>query len=91
MTGEFRLCFGSLRLSVARTSRDGLPGAAADPVTECSFLTCQALTAEIVKTIRDIIALNPLYRSVSCGQPFLGQGGLSVVPGWQRFFPRVSW
>lgn len=24
----------------------------------------QALTAEIVKTIRDIIALNPLYRSV---------------------------
>lgn len=25
-------------------------------------LTCQALTAEIVKTIRDIIALNPLYR-----------------------------
>jgi hypothetical protein len=28
---------------------------------------CQALTAEIVKTIRDIIALNPLYRSVSAG------------------------
>lgn len=29
-----------------------------------SFLCLQALTAEIVKTIRDIIALNPLYRSV---------------------------
>lgn len=29
-----------------------------------SFLFLQALTAEIVKTIRDIIALNPLYRSV---------------------------
>uniref|UniRef100_A0A8C9FGK1 Lon protease homolog, mitochondrial n=1 Tax=Pavo cristatus TaxID=9049 RepID=A0A8C9FGK1_PAVCR len=27
-----------------------------------SFLCLQALTAEIVKTIRDIIALNPLYR-----------------------------
>lgn len=26
------------------------------------FPPCQALTAEIVKTIRDIIALNPLYR-----------------------------
>lgn len=29
-------------------------------------LVSQALTAEIVKTIRDIIALNPLYKSVFC-------------------------
>lgn len=36
---------------------------------------CQALTAEIVKTIRDIIALNPLYRSVSAG---LGRTGMAT-------------
>lgn len=38
---------------------------AAEQVTlqRLSALTSQALTAEIVKTIRDIIALNPLYKS----------------------------
>lgn len=36
----------------------------------------QALTAEIVKTIRDIIALNPLYRSA-----FEGRGGRGLPHG----------
>lgn len=35
------------------------------PVTQQGLPARQALTAEIVKTIRDIIALNPLYRLVS--------------------------
>lgn len=26
------------------------------------FICCQALTQEVVKTIRDIISMNPLYR-----------------------------
>lgn len=48
----------------------GRPGAA--------VLFCpQALTAEIVKTIRDIIALNPLYKSV-------------LAPGSHSSFTRVS-
>lgn len=59
-----------------------------------SLLTCQALTAEIVKTIRDIIALNPLYRLVSCTLPsrnvwlaFLRPGwALSVAPGLAEVF-----
>ena len=33
----------------------------------------KALTAEVIKTIRDIIALNPLYRSVPIDQHFLLQ------------------
>ena len=46
----------------------------------------QALTAEIVKTIRDIIALNPLYRLVSAlsrgrGWPGRALEGLLTQPG----------
>ena len=48
---------------------------------------CQALTAEIVKTIRDIIALNPLYRLVS-GPPLPSECTAnrppSLGPGWGR-------
>lgn len=42
----------------------------------------QALTAEIVKTIRDIIALNPLYRSVFEGRAGRGlpHGAFSLPP-----------
>lgn len=41
----------------------------AGPGTHGGLPTHQALTAEIVKTIRDIIALNPLYRLVYCPLP----------------------
>lgn len=41
----------------------------------------KALTAEIVKTIRDIIALNPLYRLVSCALPSPACD-CSPRPGW---------
>lgn len=44
----------------------------------------QALTAEIVKTIRDIIALNPLYRSA-----FEGRGGRGLPHG-ARSLPHCS-
>ena len=32
------------------------------PISSFSLFQIKALTAEVVKTIRDIIALNPLYR-----------------------------
>lgn len=51
---------------MAWARREGLlgPRPLLAPGIDGRLLVCQALTAEIVKTIRDIIALNPLYRSV---------------------------
>lgn len=87
---------GPLRLSLARARWEGLLRATWVPVTHGGLPICQALTAEIVKTIRDIIALNPLYRLVSCALPgqacdcSQGQAGLPLWPlGWQQFPKRV--
>lgn len=85
---------------MARNRWEGLPRATVpphhwpqDPMFHATLLSCQALTAEIVKTIRDIIALNPLYRLVSCTLPnrnlvaFLRPGwALSVAPGSAEVF-----
>ena len=75
MTGEFRLCSGASEAVCGQGQSGGAPWGHSRPSDPVTLLACQALTAEIVKTIRDIIALNPLYRSVSRGQPFLGRGG----------------
>uniref|UniRef100_A0A8D0AGP1 Lon protease homolog, mitochondrial n=1 Tax=Sander lucioperca TaxID=283035 RepID=A0A8D0AGP1_SANLU len=55
----------------AKRSRKDQPGSVTEQLEDKVLCVCvcvcvcgeQALTAEIVKTIRDIIALNPLYRS----------------------------
>lgn len=62
---------GHLRRSLAWARREGLlaPQPLLAPGTDGSLPVRQALTAEIVKTIRDIIALNPLYRWVSGAVP----------------------
>lgn len=56
---------------MAWARREGLlaPRPLLAPGTDGRLPVCQALTAEIVKTIRDIIALNPLYRLVSGAVP----------------------
>uniref|UniRef100_A0A673CST8 Lon protease homolog, mitochondrial n=1 Tax=Sphaeramia orbicularis TaxID=375764 RepID=A0A673CST8_9TELE len=51
----------------AKRTRKEPPGSVAElmedkPLLSSNILMVEALTAEIVKTIRDIIALNPLYR-----------------------------
>lgn len=65
---------GHLRQSLAWARREGLlgPQPLLAPGTDGSLPVRQALTAEIVKTIRDIIALNPLYRWAPA--PFPGPG-----------------
>lgn len=51
---------------------------------------CQALTAEIVKTIRDIIALNPLYRLVSSALLRAGLGPVWLFPQLVSYPPGES-